>query len=399
MLKDAYLKMYQCNVVLMDWKMGARGPYYASAAANTELVGRELGMLLVNMVENGLYSTNIHLIGFSLGAHVAGTASEPLKQKGHMIGRITGLDAASPLFRREYFKEKYKKLDRGDATFVDVLHTDSSPFITDGFGLWEPIGHVDFFPNGGQEQPGCSDPRSSIVVTHLEGRGLSRDSVCSHVRAFHLFLESLTNKMAKKENGDSNSCQFMAYSCPGGMPSFEKGHCFPLVQNNSTDLYKVHEIGQFGEDVKGKGVMYFSTKDSSPYCGTQLQASVYISQKTAAAEGVLQLVVSYMNKSVIFHIDTDGKDLIMTGSRMSGLSVADFNSLDPKSTKSVTTYLYFFNTDEDMGSNRTLLNSSLYVDKILVRDMYGNSWQYCEKDMLIGEKNPKQVLLSTGNYC
>lgn len=30
------------------------------------------------------------------------------------------------------------------------------------------------------------------------------------------------------------------------------------------------EIGQFGEDVKGEGIMYFSTRDSSPFCGQLL---------------------------------------------------------------------------------------------------------------------------------
>lgn len=77
-------------MIAMDWHMGARGPQYATAAANTEVVGRQLGILLLMMVENGLAPKNIHLLGFSLGAHVAGSASEVLKKKGHLIGRITG---------------------------------------------------------------------------------------------------------------------------------------------------------------------------------------------------------------------------------------------------------------------------------------------------------------------
>lgn len=114
-------------MILMDWSKGARGPQYATAAANTEVAGRQLGILLLQMIDRGLDPDKIHLLGFSLGAHVAGTASEMLKQKGHLIGRITGLDAASPLFRSNHFREKYKKLDRSDARFVDVVHTDSSP--------------------------------------------------------------------------------------------------------------------------------------------------------------------------------------------------------------------------------------------------------------------------------
>ncbi|XP_018575805.1 pancreatic lipase-related protein 2-like isoform X2 [Anoplophora glabripennis] len=265
-LSEAYRKLYDCNVVVMDWHVGARGPQYTNAAANTELVGRQLGMLLELMVEKGMQPRDMHLIGFSLGAHVCGTASEALKVKGYLVGRITGLDAASPLFRNNYLREKYKKLDRGDAKFVDVIHTDASPFITDGFGLWQPIGHVDFFPNGGQEQPGCTDTKGSIVVTHLEG-GLSRDIACSHLRAFFLYTESVLNMLKKKENKDI--CEFTSFTCPGGLTSFEKGYCFPQIEKNSSlvlDPSYLSDIGRFGEDAKGEGVMYFSTKDSSQYC-------------------------------------------------------------------------------------------------------------------------------------
>lgn len=74
----------------MDWQVGARGPHYTNAAANTELVGRQLGMLLELMVDKGMHPKNMHLIGFSLGAHVCGSASEALKARGYLIGRITG---------------------------------------------------------------------------------------------------------------------------------------------------------------------------------------------------------------------------------------------------------------------------------------------------------------------
>ena len=46
-----------------------------------------------------------------------------------------------------------KRLDTTDALFVDIIHTQVTYSI--------PMGHVDFFPNGGAMQPGCSDPDTS----------------------------------------------------------------------------------------------------------------------------------------------------------------------------------------------------------------------------------------------
>ena len=157
---------------MLDWTRGAATTYTA-AVANTELVGRQLGLVLLDAVNLGTRPEDIHVIGFSLGAHVAGCASEILKKKNILLGRITGLDPASPFFRNHLFREKSRKLDATDARLVDVIHTDGSQDFADGFGLMKPLGHIDFFPNGGREQPGCNDVKNSVVVSHLKGMRLN----------------------------------------------------------------------------------------------------------------------------------------------------------------------------------------------------------------------------------
>lgn len=55
----------------------------------------------------------------------------------------TGLDPAGPCFRSV---PPTARLHADAAHRVDVLHTN-----IDGFGIAEPLGHVDFYANGGEE--------------------------------------------------------------------------------------------------------------------------------------------------------------------------------------------------------------------------------------------------------
>ena len=54
---------------------------------------------------------------------------------------------------------------RGDAAMVDIIHTNGGPIIDGCLALSEPLGHADFYPNGGKHQvpawpsihqPGCT---------------------------------------------------------------------------------------------------------------------------------------------------------------------------------------------------------------------------------------------------
>ena len=96
---------------------------------------------------HGADSSLIHIIGHSLGAHAAGYAGSKISPR---VSRITGLDPAGPYFE---FPDPHVRLDRHDAHFVDVIHTDGQAHVQLGLGLLQPLDHADFYPNGGLEQP------------------------------------------------------------------------------------------------------------------------------------------------------------------------------------------------------------------------------------------------------
>lgn len=77
-----------------------------------------------------------------------------------------GLDPASPLFR-QMLSASLLSLSSDDASFVDVVHTDGARIWSEGFGLFNPIGDVDYFPNGGLDQPGCEQVRGSVIVSRF----------------------------------------------------------------------------------------------------------------------------------------------------------------------------------------------------------------------------------------
>lgn len=139
------------NVICVDWANGAILPNYVKASANTRLVGKQLAIFLKGLIGNiGLSVRKMHLIGFSLGAHVAGFAGAELGN----LSRITGLDPAGPLFESQ---DPRARLDQSDADFVDVIHSNGENLILGGLGSWQPMGHVDFYPNGGRMQKGCTN--------------------------------------------------------------------------------------------------------------------------------------------------------------------------------------------------------------------------------------------------
>lgn len=173
-LMNEYLDTAALNVFLINWHE-VDTLYYPGAAARVKSVARQQGAFINHLIQVlGMRPEDLHLVGHSLGAHIAGLST--LHVDGDVtIGRITGLDPAGPLFK----DGRENRLDKSHAAFVDIVHTCGNVF-----GYHDPIGHADFYPNGGGAfQPGC------LVEDVTTGK-------CSHNRAYKLFAESITNPAA-----------------------------------------------------------------------------------------------------------------------------------------------------------------------------------------------------------
>ncbi|XP_013103655.2 inactive pancreatic lipase-related protein 1 isoform X1 [Stomoxys calcitrans] len=171
-IRGGYIKRGHVNVFAINWRDQADNIYYLRPARYTVQVGRAVAKLIDLLVEEkNADPKRIHLIGHSLGSHIMGYAGSYTKYR---VSRITGLDPARPAFEDCIGPENH--LDHTDAEFVDVIHS-----CAGYLGFKNPIGHADFYPNGGSPpQPGCSE-----IGQIFTG--------CSHGRSYEYYAESINS--------------------------------------------------------------------------------------------------------------------------------------------------------------------------------------------------------------
>ncbi|XP_060834375.1 pancreatic lipase-related protein 2-like isoform X2 [Rhopalosiphum padi] len=160
-IKDEYLMQSDINVWMIDYRDVSAGPRecYFAAVYNLPAVGKCTALFVRKIIELSEVEAPeeaMHVIGFSLGGQLASQLAKYLKPI--KLPRITGLDPALPLF---YSTHLNSRLNRNDAEFVDVIHTNA--MIQ---GQLAPCGDVDFYVNGGLAQPGCHNSSNPINCDH-----------------------------------------------------------------------------------------------------------------------------------------------------------------------------------------------------------------------------------------
>ncbi|XP_055839739.1 pancreatic triacylglycerol lipase-like [Episyrphus balteatus] len=205
---DAYLKRKDINLITVDWAK-------AAALINIELIAPVLADSILDLYKAGIDRKDLRVIGHSLGGQLSGMTGRNVLKKSNdtiQIYRIDLLDPALPLFTPLLIPN----VDKNDAEFVQVIHTESGSFSAP-----LSLGHVDFYPNGGFAQPGCSNRTLFDNPISLEG-------VCSHQRSWRFWAESV-------ENVNGTNQTFLAlslFSRPGTEP-IEMGINCPITTKGS----------------------------------------------------------------------------------------------------------------------------------------------------------------------
>ena len=73
----------------------------------------------------------------------------------HTVDDLPSQPAFDPPFPSFEGPTARRRLNKNDALFVDVIHTNARSNRNKAVGFEIPLGHADFYPNGGSVQPGC----------------------------------------------------------------------------------------------------------------------------------------------------------------------------------------------------------------------------------------------------
>ncbi|XP_073946849.1 phospholipase A1 member A-like isoform X1 [Choristoneura fumiferana] len=189
-------------------------------------IGFHVAEMLANLTSLGLDPKKLELVGLSLGGQTMSFIAKSYRQiTGRNISSLVGLDPTGPCFRH---LGPDQRLDPSDADFVLSVATNM-----DGFGIATPVGHITFYVNGGEYQPG-------------DVWWLPCTIECSHVRSFFLWLSALNNPHT-----------FIGIQCDT-IQQARNNDCYdrtPTV-TNTMDLYT---------DRTKPGIYYVATFNRYPY--------------------------------------------------------------------------------------------------------------------------------------
>ncbi|GBP42006.1 Pancreatic triacylglycerol lipase [Eumeta japonica] len=277
-MADALLNFHgneAASVIVVDWRGGSQPPY-GQAVANIRLVGVMTSHLIHDIYTiHGLANLdNFHFIGHSLGAHLGGYCGHDLQKRyGLKLGRITGLDPAAPYFSKTV---TIVRLDRSDAKYVDIIHSNAMPLYFGGLGMSDAIGHVDFYPNGGIVQPGCKKVDSPMKSASDDMYQWAVKYVsCNHERSYEFFTESV-----------APSCPFLGIQCDS-YDSFLSGNCtrcdnkhfcIPLGYH-SFNTYKYMQTSGLVDSSRSIS-LYLMTSGTKPFCRVHYEIILKVSNSS-----------------------------------------------------------------------------------------------------------------------
>ncbi|GIY03829.1 hypothetical protein CDAR_525541, partial [Caerostris darwini] len=161
----------------------------------------------------------------------------------------------------------------------------------------EQTGHIDFYPNGGERQPGCPTPAVKTFIKKGVLEGARNLVVCDHYKVIDYFMATIPNHYG---------CKPVAVACDS-WEKFTAGKCSDCATDGSQcatmgfradakkDVIKQHRPKKF----------YLYTSPNPPFCVQHYHISVKITDNGWAQElvGEIEIILKGRYGSKTVNID------------------------------------------------------------------------------------------------
>ncbi|XP_055378971.1 phospholipase A1 VesT1.02-like [Condylostylus longicornis] len=223
-IKNAYLQKGNFNVITVSWDEKSQDIDYFYLSLTINRVAKRLADFTKYLnVTKSIPFSDMYLIGFSLGAQIAGLAGKEISP--YKYKTIYALEPAGPMFHGLGFNGR---VDGSDAEYVEAIQTNIGLA-----GYFGEAGKASFYPNYGTNQPHC----------------LLRP-ICNHASAYEYFAESINaneqnefigtrcENFQKLVTFNICNCHFYGRNCTisrmGGEPAIPKTGVYFLRTNSKS---------------------------------------------------------------------------------------------------------------------------------------------------------------------
>ncbi|KAG5684987.1 hypothetical protein PVAND_014190 [Polypedilum vanderplanki] len=160
-VKDAYLANGKQNFVIV----GNLNPFL-HVFINAPVIADKFSTNMIQFIRAGYDMSKVTFVSFSLGSKsIAPLTSRLIRKKSGGRLRLQRIVALDPgiIKDEELYLVGGRKLNEDDAKFVMTVHTDCHYW-----GTKESHGHVNFWVNGGCDQPMCHNDFTKSICNHIK---------------------------------------------------------------------------------------------------------------------------------------------------------------------------------------------------------------------------------------
>ncbi|XP_014674459.1 PREDICTED: pancreatic triacylglycerol lipase-like [Priapulus caudatus] len=166
--------------------------------------------------------------------------------------------------------------------------------------MWTPCGHVDIYPNGGLEMPGCDDTLLESIWIDGLVNGVRNFVACNHHFAVYMAIDSINSKRPD-----------LGYLC-GSWEEFVDGKCTSCGADGGGCAHYGFKAGDYalGSTRPEQTMFWMYTRENAPYGKYHHDSKIVMHQRSSDEKGTIYVnMIGMTGQSDFIEVTSGSVDL------------------------------------------------------------------------------------------